>query len=272
MAITCPRCNYRVNATDRWCMHCQFPLGNRQNAGPPASASTAQPRSVQPASRTGAPSRAGGWVNAPSSVQAGETMIVGESPDSPTGTSVVLVDVSGSMGWAMAGHSQKIEATKQSIVSYAHTLRQTSPHVAVAIVTFASQAQTVLSPTSLQTNHREFVQAVHGLSVGDGTDQDAGLREAERVLDRATTADSNNEILEVTDGNGGRPERTARRLKNRGVKISVIAVGDANDINEPQLKEVASTVDGELCYWRVIDAASLSQKTTDVARQNVNRR
>jgi len=72
----------------------------------------------------------------------------------------------------------------------------------------------------------------------------------------------------LTDGQGGEPLDTARKLKDRGVVIDVISIADKPaNADEMLLKKVASTVGGVLRYRFIKDQKTLVQHYTMLAQK-----
>lgn len=70
----------------------------------------------------------------------------------------------------------------------------------------------------------------------------------------------------MTDGHGGNPAKIAADLKSQGVVIDVIGVGKSpRKVNEKVLRQIASTVEGELRYRFIRDQATLVAHYTGLA-------
>jgi Mg-chelatase subunit ChlD len=106
---------------------------------------------------------------------------------------------------------------------------------------------------------------MHGLRSGGDTDIDAGLRTARGCFEWACQ-DVVRRIVLLTDGQGGSPLRTADDLKERGVVIDVIGVGETpGEVDEKLLRRVASVVQGELRYRFIKDQRTLVEHYTQLA-------
>lgn len=101
-----------------------------------------------------------------------------------------------------------------------------------------------------------------------GTDIDAGLKVADQALQWHRFSVVRRIIL-LTDGQGGYPLQTAESLKQRGVVIDAIGVGDQpSDVDEKLLRAVASVVQGE----RAIASSRTSRRWSIIALSSPRRR
>jgi Ca-activated chloride channel family protein len=155
----------------------------------------------------------------------------------------------------------RIEASKRAAQQYIMRRAELSPHDRIALVSFAEYAEVVLPLTNI-TDTATIVNALKSLHAGGGTDINEGLKVAERILfeDRSRDVQDNRlkRILLLTDGHGGHPIRTARKLKSCGVLTEVIGIGgDPSAVNEKLLRKVATTDSHGTHYWFFRDTDSL---------------
>jgi hypothetical protein len=74
-------------------------------------------------------------------------------------------------------------------------------------------------------------------------------------------------VLE-TDGHGGNPLQTAEYMKQNGVVIDVVGIGEhPSGVDEKLLKKVASVVEGELRYRFIKDHRTLVAHYTQLANK-----
>jgi Ca-activated chloride channel family protein len=155
----------------------------------------------------------------------------------------------------------RIEASKRAAQQYIMRRAESSPQDRIALVSFSEYAEVVLPLTNI-TDTATITKALKGLHAGGGTDINEGLEAAERILfedrSRDVQDDRLKRILLLTDGHGGHPIRTARRLKSCGVLIEVIGIGgDPSAVNEKLLRKVATTDSYGTHYWFFRDTDSL---------------
>ena len=155
----------------------------------------------------------------------------------------------------------RIEASKRAAQQYIMRRAESSPQDRIALVSFSEYAQVVLPLTNI-CDTATITKALKGLHAGGGTDINEGLEAAERILfedrSRDVQDDRLKRILLLTDGHGGHPVRTARKLKSYGVLIEVIGIGgDPSAVNEKLLRKVATTDSYGTHYWFFRDTDSL---------------
>ncbi len=107
-----------------------------------------------------------------------------------TGANVIfVVDVSGSM------QGTRLTAAKSAIKAAASTILE-QDNIKVSLVTFSTNATTVLSQTSSISS---FNSSVDRLSASGGTNWEAGLSEAEDLV--SSDSNTSNYVIFVSDGN-----------------------------------------------------------------------
>jgi uncharacterized protein YegL len=131
------------------------------------------------------------------------------------------LDVSGSM------IGEKIQNAKQALTSSARELLALGgDRCRVGVVTFASQARIVCSPTS---DIHEIETSIGGISAGGTTAMDDGICQAVELV-MAAPAGVNREVVMVTDGmpDPDRRENTLRvaaDAKSQGVLLMSLGIG-----------------------------------------------
>lgn len=185
-----------------------------------------------------------------------------DTPDCVFGPwdTVCVNDKSGSMSERDCRPS-RLEASKRAAQQYIMRRAEASPRDRVALVSFTEYAEVVLPLTNI-CEAATITKALQGLHAGGSTDINKGLEAAERILFEDRPCDVQDDrlrrILLLTDGHGGHPIRTARRLKSYGVLIEVIGVGgDPSAVNEKLLRKVATTDSQATHYWFFRDTDSL---------------
>jgi hypothetical protein len=168
-----------------------------------------------------------------------------------------VVDVSTSMRTPYDSAMPKLDAAKRAAATMALEKARLDDQDLIGLISFNAQASLVLPLSQLNTHKSEVLTAIQKLTVGGGTDINAGLKMARDCFEWGTT-DVVRRIVLLTDGQGGHPLRTADDLKNRGVVIDTIGVGsDPCNVDETLLRKVASVIDGENRYRFIKDTATL---------------
>lgn len=258
MPATCPRCSSPNASNARFCQKCGQGMTAAHNHG-----KTMVAPAVDIASQN-AP------LNLSTMVPSDQTA-PGEHPTSPSLAEthvqqrehmVCVMDVSGSMGDDYDQQYIKLIAAQRSFASMLAQKASIDPDDEVGIVEFDTQAR-VLSPIlPLRTHKRELLRVLQSLEVKGGTDINQGLKGARDLFDWSRT-DVVRRIVLLTDGHGGHPLHTAQELKNNGVVIDVIGVGDKpNDVDERLLNKVASVIQGETRYRFIKDGKTLVSHMT----------
>ena len=92
--------------------------------------------------------------------------------------------------------------------------------------------------------------------------------EIERIRDRR-----NPRILLLTDGHataGANPVEAAEHIKASGIQIEIIGIGGSpSDVNEPDLKRMASVINGEMRYWFIKSVPDLVKKFEALALREI---
>ncbi len=260
----CSACHAELPAPTRFCRYCGAALGGTQVQG-----RTITMPETTVAART--------IVNQPA--RAHDATALGPGRTTRHGTSVstssqrehlVLVgDVSGSMNEAYDGQRTKIEAAVRSAASLILEKRQIDADDRVGIVVFDNRADVLHPVVSLRQHHHELLAALQSQQAGGGTDINAGLKAARDLFDWNASGVVRRIVL-LTDGHGGRPLRTAERLKAAGVVIDVVGVGKTPaGVDERLLRRVASTIEGEVYYCFIKDQGTLIEHCTRLAGKTV---
>ncbi|MFC1805372.1 VWA domain-containing protein [Planctomycetota bacterium] len=170
---------------------------------------------------------------------------------------VCVIDKSGSMQGPYDASLQKLDAAKRANIAMVLEKATIDPDDQIGIVAFDSRAEVLLPLSPLRSHRQQIIQTIQAIQIRGGTDINSGLKAARGMLDRLPSSVVGRIIL-LTDGHGGHPIRTARKLKDNGVVIDVIGVGDhPTNVDEKLLKKVASVVQGELKYRFIKDMHTL---------------
>jgi len=186
---------------------------------------------------------------------------------------ILIFDVSGSMEEADYPPS-RLEAAKKAALGFLKRLSGTSPESTVSIISFSNHARLVCAPVPLGSGMGQVQGALEALRTEGYTNTTSGLEMAGRLL-RAAVGARKPRVVLLTDGHankGGDPERAAERLKGQGVQIDIIGIGGGpEDVNEAQLKRMASVVNGERRYWFIKSVGSLVRTFEALALREVRR-
>jgi uncharacterized protein YegL len=203
------------------------------------------------------------------------TQRVGNTPTPPslstpiaqTEHTVFVIDVSGSMSEQYDESHTKLEAAKRANVTMVLNKAQIDPRDEIGIVAFEDMARVMMRICPIGINKRQILDAIQSLTISGGTDINEGLKTARDLFDWAKT-DVVRRIVLLTDGHGGYPIKTAHELREKGVVIDVIGVGDnPSNVDEKLLKKVASTIQGELRYRFIKDQHTLVAHYTMLANK-----
>jgi len=175
-------------------------------------------------------------------------------------------DVSGSMSGTFCGCASKEEAVIRATVSMVVEKERLDARDEIGVVVFNSCAKVLLSMSPLHSYKRQIITTLQSMSPDNGTDINEGLKAARDAFDWNRT-DVVRRIVLLTDGQGGSPLQTADDLKSRGVVIDAIGVGEKSDVDEKLLREIASTVGGELRYVFLHDQPALQEHYTNLANK-----
>ena len=180
---------------------------------------------------------------------------------------VFCLDISSSMHEPYRGGLTKLDGAKRANINMVLRKAQIDPNDEVALVTFRSRAQIVLSLCPLHSYRRNMIEAIQSLVPDNGTDLNEGLKASRDTFDW-TRDDIVRRIILLTDGHGGAPLRTAEDLKSRGVIIDVTGIGDCEqNVNAKLLRKVASVVQGESRYQFIRDQKTLDTRYTQMANK-----
>ena len=177
-----------------------------------------------------------------------------------------VLDVSGSMDETYDHRWTKLDAAKRAIITMLLERSKISPNDQLALVSFDEDAQVEFPLSTLATDKSQMIQAIQALQIRGGTDINEGLKVAGSLFDFSRKA--KRRIILLTDGQGGHPLRTAEGLKSQGVMIECIGIGPSPDcVDEPLLRQVATTNNGECHYRFITDQRTLIDHVTRLGAQ-----
>jgi Mg-chelatase subunit ChlD len=167
------------------------------------------------------------------------------------------------------GRKDRLEAAKDATLALLAARERLGANDQLSIIAFDEEAQLVLPFTLCSNNLDKIRQALRSITIGGGTDLKAPLILARKVLSSAGRV----HIVLLSDGQGGDPIKAAQALKDRGVILETIGVGnDRSEVDETVLKKTASTLDGKVLYRFLNDTDEIVQYfQSDIANRLVKR-
>lgn len=147
---------------------------------------------------------------------------------------VIVLDRSGSMA------GEKLDLAKAAAIG---AIRLMSAHDSIGVVAFDSTPEWVLS-LAPALNKNQLISKVFQIGIGGGTDMYPGLQLS---FDKLHSCSANlRHVILLTDGQSapGDFDGLARKMREAGITLSAIAVGD--DADQELLGRLATTTDGRL--------------------------
>jgi Ca-activated chloride channel family protein len=186
------------------------------------------PLSGDPCSRTLCLRGALGWESGDGWIQIGLSSNVDmETYRRPSLGVVLLVDVSGSMGWTYGEYGKPAAVTHDLLLGLAEGLEGRD---AVGIATFNAQAHRVLD--FVPGNSEDVEDAIRKLGATGSTNMEAGLELARDMFAEADLRTQEKRVILITDAQpnvGATGPRSflqlAGTLKSRGIGLTVIGAG-----------------------------------------------
>jgi Mg-chelatase subunit ChlD len=186
-------------------------------------------------------------------------------------TVIITIDVSPSME-DCDYHPTRLEGAKRAVSRYLATMAHYEPQTLIGIVDFHGEAKPVSHPLPIGEQRRELGQALKRLHTGCCTNIGAGLQLASREL-ALVPSPSDPTVILLTDGDsnqGPSPLRVANDLKAQNIQLDIIGIGGSPaEVNERQLRRMASVVNGQLRYWFIESADALVQRFEALALREI---
>ena len=168
-------------------------------------------------------------------------------------------------------HPTRLEGAKRA-VRRTWTPRRHEPPTLVGVVDFHGEAEPVSHPLPVGEQRRALCQSLNRLHTGCGTNIGAGLQLAGQELALVPTP-ANPTVILLTDGDsnqGPDPVQVAQKLKARGIQIDVIGIGGSPaEVNEQDLKRIASVTNRQLRYWFIESANGLVERFEALALREI---
>ena len=175
---------------------------------------------------------------------------------------IVTLDASGSMIYDDYEPTRWL-ASIEALENYLDLKKHRCPDDYVGVVGFASNPAVMVPPVPAQQITSSDLALLKGHNPDGKTNHEAGLELASRLLKLGRKLGQTRVIM-LTDGwttTGSSPLETAQALKDRGTIIEVIGVGGKpTDVNEAQLKQIASTINNQVHYYFIKSVPDLVEK------------
>ncbi|MBK8270875.1 MAG: VWA domain-containing protein [Planctomycetes bacterium] len=258
MNITCSKCSLSNPSGSRFCQGCGQMMGTTQiqNKTVPCQFVGQSPQLIRNATQMSSLATALGSVTCNSSAPIGQRELT-----------MILTDRSGSMSAQFKQLNTKLEVAKRASVTLVVNKAMIDADDEIGVMEFNNNATILWHLSPLRTNRRSIIEAIQRMTSDGGTD----IAKPLELADANFCWHRNNvvrRIIILTDGMGGYPLPIAESLKQRGVIIDAIGIGEnPSGVNESLLKKMASTVDGELRYRFIKDEMSLIKYYTLLANK-----
>ncbi len=184
---------------------------------------------------------------------------------------VLVLDVSGSM-LDDDYKPTRLDGAKTAGCAFLRKLRDVRPESLAAAVSFGDKGKTVCKPLRVGDGLAHLEAKIRGLKYDGATNMASGLKLAGQLISKCGQG-GRGRIVMLTDGHaneGGDPEPVAENLKQQGVQLDIIGIGGSpSEVNEAQLKKMASIVEGERRYWFIRDVPNLVKKFEALAMREV---
>jgi Mg-chelatase subunit ChlD len=154
-------------------------------------------------------------------------------------------------------------AAKQAATGFLKKCEEQTPEALVGAIFYSDSAREAAPLLPVRGEYRQLRRAISSGRTGFTTNIGAGLTAAARAF-KSIGPPVSPAIVLLTDGHsneGPNPVGVARKLKNAGVRLDIVGIGGSpEDVNERQLKEMASIHEGQLRYWFIRDTDTLVQR------------
>jgi len=192
----------------------------------------------------------------------------GVSASSPE---VLVLDVSGSM-LANDYEPTRLDGAKTASCAFLRKLRDVSPESLAGVVSFGDKGRTVCKPLRVGDGLAHLEAKVSGLKGDGATNMASGLKLAGELISKCPGS-GGGRIVMLTDGfanEGGDPEPVAQNLKRQGIQLDIIGIGGSpSEVNEKELRRMASVVDGQRRYWFIRNVPDLVKRFEALAMREV---
>lgn len=174
----------------------------------------------------------------------------------------LVLDVSGSME-ASDYPPSRFAAAKKAAIGFLQKCAEQTPDALVGVVFYGSEATVAARLLPARSHQDQLLRAIEDGEIAGSTDIPSGLLAAGNEF-VAGGAGLNPAIVLLTDGHsnsGTDPVGAATQLKRAGIRLDIIGIGGSpSQVNEHELKQMASVFEGQLRYWFIRDNATLVRK------------
>lgn len=157
----------------------------------------------------------------------------------------------------------RFAAAKQAATGFLQKCAQQTPEALVGVTFYAESARVAAPLLPAKAHLHQLRQAIDGGEIETATNIGAGLITAGQQL-MALGAAVSPAIVLLTDGysnTGPDPFQIASQLKAMNVRLDIIGIGGSpSQVNEAELKRMASILQGQLRYWFIRDTTTLVRK------------
>lgn len=162
---------------------------------------------------------------------------------------VFVLDVSASMN-----QGEKLELMKYSLLQLTSMLRSQDK---MAIVTYATETQILLDPTS-GSNKDKITEQVAGLKANGMTAGGTGIKLGYKQALKGLLPDGANQIIVITDGafnrNSDDYKKYIKKYSKKGITLSVVGIKN-KEVDEKEMKEAAELGGGRYVpIFKLVDA------------------
>jgi Mg-chelatase subunit ChlD len=172
-----------------------------------------------------------------------QTIVVQMSDAAGPERCILLFDRSGSMS-ADDYRETRLKAGFDAGIEYLRARMALLVEDLITVILFDDDAEVVCEDVGLNEAVGVLSRLKAKHPIGGGTDINAGLLVAEDRF-RHRRDNYRDRVVLLTDGHGGDPIRTARRLHSAGIIVDVIGIAGTEDgVAADEMRKVASTVNG----------------------------
>jgi len=194
--------------------------------------------------------------------------------ENPTGPRAVILDIDVSPSMEQCDyHPTLLEGAKRAAQRYLAVMSRQEPETLIGVVDFHGEDELVTHPLPIGHHHRQLLEFLMRLHTGSCTNIGAALQLAGRELTRIRSPRQPTVIL-LTDGEsnqGPDPLTVSEELKARGIQLDIIGIGGSSaEVNEMDLKRMASVKNGQLRYWFIESADALVEQFEALALRELD--
>jgi Mg-chelatase subunit ChlD len=157
----------------------------------------------------------------------------------------------------------RFAAAKQAATAFLKRLAEQTPDALVGVIFYAQSAKVAAPLLPVRTHFEQLCFAIASGEIAAATNIGAGLIKAGDELIAMGSGISPAVVL-LTDGHsntGPAPAPIASQMKEMGVRLDIIGIGGSpSQVNEAELKQMASVLDGQMRYWFIRNVPDLVKR------------